>query len=164
MGDALHPGGKHDTPFPHIWFSPAYEPSRLQDDPVKGTNKRGAVAFATSGKHSRATQLFINTARHGNAFLDKEGFAPIGEVVAGMDLVDGLYSGYSEGTVPCCSRMRVCATHSLLSLHGHGHAGTPKGSPVVAETQGQGKNMDRNKLYLPKVLKLRARAQLAPRA
>jgi len=134
----------------------------LQDDPVKGTNKRGAVAFATSGKHTRATQLFINTARHGNAFLDKEGFAPIGEVVAGMDLVDGLYSGYSEGTVPCCSRMRVCATHSLLSLYGH--AGTPKGRPVVAETQGQGKNMDRNKLYLPKVMKLRARAQLAPRA
>ena len=70
------------------------------------------------------------------------------------------YSGYSEGTVPCYSRMRVCATHSLLSLYGH--AGTPKGRPVVAETQGQGKNMDRNKLYLPKVMKLRARAQLVP--
>jgi len=140
------------------------ESSRLQDDPVKGTNKRGAVAFAMSGKNTRSTQLFINTARRGNAFLDKEGFAPIGEVVVGMELVDGLYSGYSEGTVPCYSRMRVCATHSLLSLHGHGHAGTPKGRPVVAETQGQGKNMDRNKLYLPKVLKHRAHAQLVPRA
>ena len=64
---------------------------------MKGTNKRGAVAFATSGKNTRSTQLFINTARRGNAFLDKEGFSPIGEVVAGMELVDGLYSGYGEG-------------------------------------------------------------------
>ena len=46
---------------------------------------------------SRSTQLFINTAKRGNAFLDGEGFAPVGEVVVGMEVVDKLYMGYGEG-------------------------------------------------------------------
>ena len=68
----------------------------LKDDPVKTTNARGRVTFATSGPNSRTTQIFINTNTKGNAFLDKQGFSPFAEVVEGMDIVDRIYDGDRE--------------------------------------------------------------------
>jgi cyclophilin family peptidyl-prolyl cis-trans isomerase len=57
------------------------KPSKIKDDPSVQTNSRGTVTFAMSGKNSRTCQLFINTKQDGNAFLDKQGFAPFGEIV-----------------------------------------------------------------------------------
>ena len=66
----------------------------IQDDPPKVSNKRSYMTFATSGPNSRTTQVFINFVDNG--FLDSQGFAPFGEVIAGMDYVDVIYSGHAE--------------------------------------------------------------------
>jgi cyclophilin family peptidyl-prolyl cis-trans isomerase len=76
----------------------AWRNSQLKDDPVKQSNKRGYVSFATAGPNSRTTQVFINFAD--NSPLDAQGFAPFGQVVQGMDVVDKLYSGYGRSNVP----------------------------------------------------------------
>ena len=67
----------------------------LVDDPVAESNTRGRVAFAKGGRHTRTTEIFISY--KDNSALDEEGFAPIGEVVEGMDVVDAFYSEYGDG-------------------------------------------------------------------
>lgn len=69
----------------------------IPDDPVKVSNSRGTVVFATAGPNTRTTQIFVNTRNEGNTFLDKQGFSPFGQVIEGMDIVDQLYAGYGEG-------------------------------------------------------------------
>lgn len=67
----------------------------LVDEPVKQPNRRGTVTYAKSQMpNSRTTQLFINL--QDNSGLDAQGFAPFGEVVEGMSVVDALYSGYGD--------------------------------------------------------------------
>jgi peptidyl-prolyl cis-trans isomerase A (cyclophilin A) len=66
----------------------------ISDDPVKESNVRGAISYAKDGPNRRSTQLFINL--RDNKPLDKQGFAPIGKVVDGMDVVDTFYSSYGE--------------------------------------------------------------------
>lgn len=66
----------------------------IVDDSVTRSNKRGRVAFAQGGLHSRTTVVFVDL--KDNPALD-ERFAPFGEVVEGMDVVDRFYAEYGDG-------------------------------------------------------------------
>src|SRR5215471_1999143 len=74
--------------------SSLWSTANLRDDPVKESNVRGAVSYAKRGPNTRTTQLFINM--KDNKDLDKQGFAPIGKVITGMDAVEGFYSAYGD--------------------------------------------------------------------
>jgi peptidyl-prolyl cis-trans isomerase A (cyclophilin A) len=76
-------------------ISAVWREARIKDDPVRISNKRTFVTFATAGPNTRTTQVFINYGDNRN--LDEMGFAPFGQVVSGMKVVDALYSGYGEG-------------------------------------------------------------------
>ncbi|MEE2756404.1 MAG: peptidylprolyl isomerase [Myxococcota bacterium] len=77
-------------------LSAQWSRASIKDDPVSRSNQRGMVTFATRGKNTRSMQFFINYKN--NAFLDKQGFSPFGQIdAAGMAIIDQLYSGYGEG-------------------------------------------------------------------
>jgi len=78
---------------PHV--SARWREANIPDDPVKMSNKRGMITFATAGPNTRTTQVFINFGD--NANLDGMGFAPFGQVVSGMDVVDRINAEYGEG-------------------------------------------------------------------
>jgi peptidyl-prolyl cis-trans isomerase A (cyclophilin A) len=68
----------------------------LKDDAVATTNAPGTLTYATSGKDTRTTQLFINTNKRGNKFLDAQGFAPFAIVTKGMEHVYRINNEYGE--------------------------------------------------------------------
>jgi peptidyl-prolyl cis-trans isomerase A (cyclophilin A) len=73
-----------------------WENANIPDDPIKpgNSNRKGTLVFATAGANTRTTQLFVNL--NNNSGLDSQHFTPFGEVIEGMDVVQGLYSGYGE--------------------------------------------------------------------
>lgn len=73
----------------------AWKEATIDDDPVTQSNLRGTMSFASRGADTRTTQLFINFSD--NVRLDTMGFAPIGRVIEGMEVVDSFYGGYGEG-------------------------------------------------------------------
>jgi peptidyl-prolyl cis-trans isomerase A (cyclophilin A) len=75
--------------------SAKWRPASITDDPVKGSNKRGTISFATAGPNTRTTQMFINFVDNVN--LDRMGFSPFGKVIEGMDVVDKINGEYGEG-------------------------------------------------------------------
>jgi peptidyl-prolyl cis-trans isomerase A (cyclophilin A) len=75
--------------------SRAWRDANLIDDPVKQSNKRGFVTFAHAGPNTRGTQLFINYGDNSRLDPPPGNFAPIGQVVEGMEVADQFYSGYN---------------------------------------------------------------------
>ena len=69
--------------------------TRIKDDPVRASNVRGTISFATSGPDTRTVQVYINLGA--NSRLDARGFSAFGQVVEGMEVVEKLYAGYGEG-------------------------------------------------------------------
>ena len=74
----------------------AWESLSIPDDSVTQSNLRGYVTYAAmAAPNSRTTQVFINLIDNRN--LDPMGFAPFGQVVEGMAVVDSLYAEYGDG-------------------------------------------------------------------
>lgn len=76
-------------------ISARWREASIPDDPVRQSNTRGMITFATAGPSTRTTQVFINFADNSN--LDQMGFAPFGRVVSGMNVVDAINAEYGEG-------------------------------------------------------------------
>jgi peptidyl-prolyl cis-trans isomerase A (cyclophilin A) len=91
--------------------------TNLPDDKVKEKNVKGTLTYATTGANGRATQLFFNL--RDNRQLDKQGFAPIGKVVAGMDVVESFYNSYGDwpprGQGPDPAKMETQGNEYLAS-------------------------------------------------
>ena len=67
----------------------------IVDEPAKQSNTRGMVTFAKSNApNSRTTQIFISL--KDNLQLDSMGFAPIGRVISGMEVVEDINSEYGD--------------------------------------------------------------------
>jgi peptidyl-prolyl cis-trans isomerase A (cyclophilin A) len=78
---------------PNPAVSAAWNGQNLIDEPVKQSNKRGFITFAkASMPNTRTTQVFINYGD--NSRLDADGFAPFGEVIEGMEVVEKFNSEY----------------------------------------------------------------------
>lgn len=73
----------------------AWREQTIPDDSVTQSNREGYVTFAMGGPATRTTQVFINL--KDNTRLDAMGFAPVGRVVEGMDVVKALHAGYGDG-------------------------------------------------------------------
>jgi peptidyl-prolyl cis-trans isomerase A (cyclophilin A) len=83
--------GMHGNPA----VTAAWNATTLNDDPVKQSNKRGYITYANTGRpNSRGTNLFISY--KDNAFLDSQRFAPFGQVIQGMDVVEKINPQYGE--------------------------------------------------------------------
>lgn len=80
------PGNPRDANF---WREQA-----IKDDPVIEPNRRGVISFAARGPDTRTTQMFVNLAD--NPRLDDMGFAGVGKVIQGMEVVDAITSKYGE--------------------------------------------------------------------
>jgi peptidyl-prolyl cis-trans isomerase A (cyclophilin A) len=73
-----------------------WQNARIPPDKVTQSNKKGFITFAMGASpDTRTTQVFINF--RANTNLDGMGFAPFGEVVSGIEVVDKIHTGYGEG-------------------------------------------------------------------
>lgn len=79
------------------WWS-----KHIEAEPVVVSNERGTIGMAVL-ERIRSTQVYINL--KDNSEIDKNGFAPFGRVVAGMEAADRLYAEY--GDVPPKGRRGV---------------------------------------------------------
>ena len=75
-------------------ISAVWKQRYFPDDTVPHqSNTRGRVSFGSLGPHTRTTQLFIDL--RDNQRLDRD-YAPIGQIVSGMKVVDSFYKAYGD--------------------------------------------------------------------
>lgn len=75
-------------------ISAVWKQRYFPDDTVPHqSNLRGRVSFGSLGPHTRTTQLFIDL--RDNQRLDRD-YAPIGQIVTGMKVVDSFYKAYGD--------------------------------------------------------------------
>lgn len=84
--------GIHDDPY----VNAVWRQQTLIDDVRTESNTRGRVAFAKSQQDTRTVQVFVNL-KDNRRSLDGNGFAPFGEVVEGMEVVESFYAEYGDG-------------------------------------------------------------------
>lgn len=80
----------------------AWRGRSIPDEPVQAPNRRGTLSYARGGPNSRSVQLYFNSVDNTPRLdtLNGYGFPPIGEVVAGLAVLDSLnweYSGTRGG-------------------------------------------------------------------
>jgi homoserine O-acetyltransferase len=68
----------------------------VPDDPLRQHNTPGYVAFSNTGPDTRSTQVYINLGDNTARNDVEAGFAPFGQVVEGMAVIEKLYGGYGE--------------------------------------------------------------------
>ena len=83
--------GIHGDPYVNV----VWRKELIPEDPILESNSRGRVTFSKSGPNARTVQVFVSY--RDNSTLDEQGFAPFGEVVRGMEIVDALYAEYGDG-------------------------------------------------------------------
>jgi peptidyl-prolyl cis-trans isomerase A (cyclophilin A) len=76
--------------------SKAWAGATMANDRARMSNTRGRLTFAMgTTATTRSTQVFVNLGDNSKQ-LDKDGFAPFGEVVEGLAVVDRVYAQYGE--------------------------------------------------------------------
>lgn len=73
----------------------------FEDEAVVKANTRGSIAFARGGVKTRTTQIFINLSNNSPKldtihYSGVTGFPGIGQVTAGMDVVDIFFDQYGD--------------------------------------------------------------------
>ncbi|MCC6794601.1 MAG: peptidylprolyl isomerase [Candidatus Hydrogenedentes bacterium] len=75
-----------------------WKDKKIDDDPPKHPNEEGTLAFASHElANSRVTQVFINLADN-TPELERLGYAPVGKIIFGMDVVKSFYGDYADDT------------------------------------------------------------------
>jgi peptidyl-prolyl cis-trans isomerase A (cyclophilin A) len=75
-------------------LSRAWHKASIPDDPVVETNRRGTFVLASAGPDTRAVQAFINLGD--NPDYDALGYAPLGEVVRGIEVLDKVNAEHGQ--------------------------------------------------------------------
>jgi cyclophilin family peptidyl-prolyl cis-trans isomerase len=76
--------------------SNAWRHRTISDDRLVQSNTHGRIAFANTGPGTRSTQVYVNLGDNSARIDHEPAFAPFGEIVAGMDVVERLHAGYGE--------------------------------------------------------------------
>ncbi|MGH7463915.1 MAG: peptidylprolyl isomerase [Longimicrobiales bacterium] len=109
-GFAAQFGMSGDPAVDSVWLK-----QPLADDPPRVPTAGGTLSYAMAGPGTRTTQLFFSY--RGNEALDAQGFAPIGRVVAGMEVLFALNGEYGEvapdGTGPSFGCIASHGNHYL---------------------------------------------------